>query len=1218
MNTKDIVIDVNVKDNDLRILVIDKLLSEGWTSYLDMNLAMSKFKDLVAKKNNFPKIKDYKNVEDYYSALLGPYGFTSNIMTSDMPHLIDVWALVNKGEDIEGALLRERRSGNKGTDSLKREEMRKCFIETHDFDIDKEGELEKYPISKETMVYLQKHRKAGEQTIRIFRYVKKDYSIREDLNSYNNELRKPIKELRESGGKMVIDTNIGFIPDPDVMARKVRELTIKALQEALLRDTTGAVQRRLERIADLKQSKPVGWMHNTSNIYRNAIYDGKGIMQENDIGPIIHKYGAYLLDTKVYAQGGSSLKEALDSVRSYMCSGDLESQKEYAMILQNLASLHVILCNIQLAEEETLEALEIFRNLAQQDEKYKYGIAVMLNSLAAIHLQMLKLDVVEEEYKEAEVIYKQLSDAEPTGYIYMYMENISSLANFYNYVGRKEESLEAYDRAMPFLEYLTEKNFDDFAPIQVTAMINHASALQDSGEYIKAKEQLEKTIDIINRLDVPFPGVFKDDLSTAYHNIAVLYAYLGDLENACRRLTEAERLRRELVKNDADAFNYHLAATLDTQAQILSKTDYLNEAIEKWNEALSLVETYEGDEHDGLLSQKANYCSYLGSTLMRLSENEEALPYLQRAETIYQTIFDRESRPKMFEDSYALTLMNLAMIYDTNDSTQDLVESKFEEALDVANWYATRVKEVDISFLVSMYFEYGHFLYNKGRLADALQMLRLTVEKGKSEIAKPYNHTDIKAIMEVAQEGIRSIETFMENPENYNDEEFPLWTEIANYTGNINYDIVDEQDDETDEDSHYTGSDALQQLQRIADMIGSFDRNAVGYREHCEALYAEAVGYYSYLDDSLFLADFLSSHCHFLVEGYDFKPVEKYGKRAVGIYEKALREDNSNLQLRLKYLTVLSYYCSSLDEHTEKDLLYGTIQSAMELLTPINMTSPNDLACTCVALEGELMVDFIDSNNPQNVSETCGTILKWYRDVTDPDRAMMCRFLTKAAYAAGDNEEWEKVESYITEAEELMQGCDENDLENLLCLGKLYTLKFHYLGTSPLQFSDNDNDDYSLQNRMKVFNKAEQWILRGVDRNPALFKAQLVELYRTILMSYKWPFYKKEMKDVSERILQLVGELCQINEYAFTWRSVVAYLEVVETIMEVSFVECWGNQITLGELENDYQKAMLMYADMESMMSVYNRTDGGLAAAFNSKIAEAKNKLKSEMREAKK
>lgn len=1192
------------------IELIDGLLSSGWTSYIDFNLAADKVFKSVEYSNPSSKEACYEKLME----IVGGY-YRTNINQA-INRMTDAWALVRRGVDIEGILEKEKadHDNDKSVKDKKkpanpiRDEFKRLFIDIRKIhSTDSDEFLSRYSISEATLWYLRNNPKINE--LSIYRYRTPGYSIFEDLKSYDKE-RESSKIMRRHAPSLNYDfrdaSKYGIIPDPDVISRKRRRLMIRALQDELLRDTSGAVKKRLKEIEHLKKNKPQGWQKYASEKYLNAIYDGKGIMEKLDLGSIIHQYGSHLLTQKDYPKGFSFLEESLKTIREEMMSGNSMAKEEYALILQNLAALHSFLGNYTLAEEETLEGLGVFRELADSDDKYSYGIAIFLNTLAGIHVKMKKFDTVEDEYNEATSLFSRLSDEKPTEYLYMLVECITSLAAYYYFVGRIDDSIEAYERAMPFLDKLTEKNFDDFAPQKVNAMINYSLALQDNDAVQNAEHILYEALLNINDLNERCPNVYDEELSTVFQNLGALYGDNGEIERARDMLLKAEVLRRKLVTMVPNAFTSRLATTLDSMANLDFMTGASDKAIEKWREALSLLSIYDNENNADYSSSLGKYNSSIGMIYLDRGDSDNALEYLIKAEISYRRVFDRNSSPQMFEDNYALTLSYLGVLYESKEETQSKAEDYFEESLDVANWFNSCSHRNDLSYLILICCNYAPYLFNQGRYKEAKQLWERAVRCGEKNRSRLFNQQE-QLLLNRVRENIIEADYRIKHPEQeYLDEDdTQSETDISdNDVSNMTF-------------GSYSSEEAIQAIKSASEEITRLNIEDIHYRIKCIELYRKSLNYCSSVPDSLYVANYITSMCQFFAEGYSFSQVLDIAPSTKTIYEDILRKDNGNMKVRLKYVELLSSYCRSLDEYNHNDELYETIDSAYRLLEPINIDEGDDISGTYAALKCELVYDYIFRGYPEEQYKQIKQILTFYRRVSIPSKSLMCRFLTKASVAACEVEEYSAAEKYLEEAEELIKDCDLNDSSNRLCVGEFYTFKGRYIQQTPLKWPDN-YAMYSADKAIAAFNQAQSILEGGVAYNPAAFDCKLMELYRSQLMIYRVHslVYPKELIETCQQLLKVIDVLIGINEYVFSWRSIDAYLDIVDALKEEDFANYYGNRESLEQLEKNCKSLMSMYSRMESMTAIYKKSDSSIYLNYISAITEGKKALRKDFREA--
>ena len=1187
--------------HESHLLLIDGLLSSGWTSKLDMSLLLNRSLRRVDPTG--------KTDLDYYKALMETVqgsksgGCYTSLINASINKMVEVWTRAHRGE--------------KGTSNMKKRDAFIEFARVGPKSIEEDSV--RYSLSEATVSYLKSGFTNG-QRIGIFRYRQPGYSIKEDLDFYNEHLgvRQENKNRKKAVADVAYDIRdaerYGFEPDPEVIRLKTKALEIKREQERLIGDTKQTVSRREEKIEVLRKDKLAGWIERISDNYLSAIYVSEGILKDFDRAPIFHGFGAHLMEQKDYSKAISILQKGLNALGEAQTSDDNKAKEEYALILQNLAALHSFTGNFVLSEEESIEALGVFRELSSADDAYTYGVAILLSSLASIHVKMRKYDYVEEEYDEAARLFSRLSEQKPTEYLYMLVECITSLASYYYLVRRLDESIEAYERAMPFLDQLTEKNFDDFAPQKVNAMINYSLALQDSGAVQKAEDILYESIHLTRVLNERCPNVYNEELSTALQDLGALYGETGKPDRAREVLLKAEGLRRELASTDPNAYNSRLATTLDSLANLDLFAGDSNEAIYKWKEALSLLEVYDDDGSNNFSSAKGQYCFYIGLTFLSLGDKENALSFLSRAESLFRTVFDRNSIPQMFEDKYAMTLSYLGVLYESMEGKEDDAERKFEESLDIALWFNSCANTLDHSFLILVYCNYAPALFNRGRYEEAKQMWEQAVTFGDAEEDPSMYSDQSQVLLDLARQNILEAEYRIEHFEDDESDEKELSDDIGAPS--------------------FSPEVAIEAVKSIAGQINALDKNKVDYREKCIDLYRDSLQYCSSIPESFFLADFLSSLCGFIFDSYIFKPIINIAPVALGIYEKALREDNENVKIRLKYVELLSVYCKSLEEYQRYEKQSKVIETAFELLEPIAIDCEDDIACTYAALKGEIILDCFADSSQDNAYGVSEVMLNYYRKVSHPSKDCMCRLLTKAAIVSYENEKYDEAGSLLTEAEELMRDCDLNVLENRLCMGELYSFKGRFIHTT----------QYSIDEALDAFALAQKVLEGGVAFNPAAFKCKLLNLYcmQLICMGVRIPidskeklsieqlffqqmndggsltlvFYSDKVLDICQRMLKLMEEMINLNEYVFSWRSVDAYLFIVNALQDIYFFDYYKYNLSLEDLNKQYQGWISMYSHMESMLAIYKTTDPSFYSDYISRIAASKRRLKNDYRKA--
>ncbi len=82
------------------------------------------------------------------------------------------------------------------------------------------------------------------------------------------------------------------------------------------------------------------------------------------------------------------------------------------------------------------------------------------------------------------------------------------------------------------------------------------------------------------------PDAFNPDLANSLHSLSVSLSDMGFRDDALQVIREAVEMRRELVKHNPDAFNQDLANSLNNLSAYLSNVDLKEEALQVVREAV--------------------------------------------------------------------------------------------------------------------------------------------------------------------------------------------------------------------------------------------------------------------------------------------------------------------------------------------------------------------------------------------------------------------------------------------------------------------------------------------------------------------------------------------------------------------------------------------------------------------------------------------------------
>lgn len=1172
---------------DIAIEIIDKLLSKGWTSILDISIAL----DHYARENGYEgyqKGTEYaQNSDEYFYELMklvpedknSEGKFQERIRNNYFYHMSEIYTLIH----LEEADKQKKDLFIKSIDKLNREDS------------------SQYDLSEATKSYLSRGR--GVKVISIYRYIENGYSIKKDMETYNsakdkqkdyNQKGQKLKnkkntvdasEIREDFNKSLLKTFAVYNDSPDlepeVISIKTQEHYYKKRWEKLLCEVDARIKKKIFEIEHLKQTKPEGWREKIAAIYYDVFNLGRDIIDDADTGLYALQYGKHLSDAKEFSQAQNFLDDALSVLNRSLRSGNSEAQEKYALILQNLAYINTSLRNFDIAENEAKESLGIFKELSKVNGVYEYGIAALLCSLAEIHMEQRLFETVEKEYKEAISIFSKLYESEPAKYSYYLMECFCSIGHYYMLVSKMDESVSAFEEAIHLFENLSEDNYAKLSPHKAKVLVNYSSTLTSIGDFERSEQLLQEAICILRKLNGNSIKEYDEELANAYHNLGILFLSRGALRKSLDNLNIAEELRRTLASANPLVYNFYLAATLNYQATAISRMpDHNEEDIKKWQEAISLLKIYENCPTAEYLIKAGNYNLALAVRYYNTDKVELAHSCLLDAEKSFREVFDKNSSPKMFEDAFAMTLALLGDMYSQKcDADFPLAELKYKEAIEIGNWYCYSSEEVDISPLVYAYAEYGIALHGIGRYKESIAVLTSAIElfEQKKDRVVNFDFINSRIIFAIALRddcGYRMNDSTQES-------------------GVCSTDVI-------------PPSEALSKVISLFNEILNLDKNDFDYRNKCHALYSIIVEYENLLDKTPELADILSSYCKFLSEEYGFFEMIKYAPHALKIYADLIAQNDRNFEIKRKFVELLHIYCGGLVEVGLSKELNHIIEYSEKILGhDVDEANSNDVKKTYLALKQEFSIDFLVSSSKDSF-EKSHQLLEGYRLVSSPEIPLMLRFLFKTALYACDYNKWEIAERYINEAETLMNGREISCLEERSILGEIYALKGKYLLSTQLKDSKN-YAQYSYDKSLSAYYKAKEILIAGIQLSPIMFKSQLLDIDRAILrcLSKIQTVAVFEIRDIIIEILRLNEDLLAANPMLFIWRSIDAHLEVEEVWQDLYF----ANSKNIDELTNLYNNSLASYDDMISRVSFYLASWPEYYSKYSAAITDAKKRL---------
>ncbi len=475
----------------------------------------------------------------------------------------------------------------------------------------------------------------------------------------------------------------------DAEANAARIETARELEADSIAALEANIDEYLLKINTLRNEMETGWVGKVIEVYEKAINVARNHISEGRFADLIVDYMSFLSESNQQHLAGTLFDEAILIYRNLAADKMEICEFKLAVTLNNHANFHKKTKRFDLAEEEYVEALEIYCRLAEGNpfECFDGHYITTLNNLADLHKETQRFDLAEEEFAEALKISRRLDNRFPQVYKCKVATILNSLASLHKETQRFDLAEEEYVEALEIRRRLAERDPDEFESKVAGTLNSLANFHKKTKRFDSAEEEYSEALRIYRRLAERYPDAYESKVATTLNNLASLHSDTQRFDLAGKEYSEALEIRRRLAERNPDAFESDVTNTLNNLANLHSDTQRFDLAEKEYSEALEIRRRLAERNPDAFESKVADVLNNLASLHLKAQSFDSAEEEYVEALEICRRLAERN--PDAYENDVADTLNNLAVLH-ADIKRFDLAEEEYTESLKIYRRLAER------------------------------------------------------------------------------------------------------------------------------------------------------------------------------------------------------------------------------------------------------------------------------------------------------------------------------------------------------------------------------------------------------------------------------------------------------------------------------------------------------------------------------------------------
>ena len=226
---------------------------------------------------------------------------------------------------------------------------------------------------------------------------------------------------------------------------------------------------------------------------------------------------------------------------------------EMATALSNLG----VMDRSQNRPEETLredyeEALKIDRQLDRRDPlgRYRSYLAGTLLNLAGLDLLQNRIDESRQHYEEALQTYRQLAQQDPGSYLPDMAGILANLGALERSQKRMDQAELHFEEALEIDRRLAQQDPGKYLPDLANRLLNLGNFDTERNRIAEARPRYEEALDIYRQLAQRVPDMYLADVAGTLDNLAILDENQNRVEDAHAHYQESLTLFRKLAQGN--------------------------------------------------------------------------------------------------------------------------------------------------------------------------------------------------------------------------------------------------------------------------------------------------------------------------------------------------------------------------------------------------------------------------------------------------------------------------------------------------------------------------------------------------------------------------------------------------------------------------------------------------------------------------------------------